>query len=557
MMWLFRLTSLVLVGLGQPALWWPLGPLAACLGFALFWNTLLEVSSAKRRFWLGAAWFGAVQGIQLWWLTSHPYLYSYPLLLLVAFCSGIQFGFLCLFITRQRLEKLSFGLVVAALWTLLEWGRLFFLSGHSWNPVGLELASTSYGLQTASLFGVYGMTFLVILTNAWVLRAWLLFPNAVKKVRLVSVCAGLIILPYVYGAVHLAYHSPHADQANPQLSVLLVQPAFPIEEEIQFTHRHEFVAFVIDEWKQILNILSRFQEQKVDLVALPEFTFPFGTYSFVYPHEVVKHSFIRQFGPESLASLPPLETPLARALETSQGKLWMVNNAYWLQGLSNLFNAHFVIGLEDAEEISAGNMEYYSSAIYTKPKQENFVAERYEKRVLVPMGEYIPFEFCKQIAAKYGINGSFTCGKSAKIMHCQDVPFGISICYEETFGDLTRENRVLGATWLLNLTSDIWFPNSTLTRQHLEHARLRTVENGIPLARSCNTGITCVIDSLGRTTAELGADAIDPESISDGLYATIPSYTYWTLYSRAGDTPIIGFSFLILAVASCLGLRRK
>lgn len=549
MNWTLYFLSLLIVAMGQPALWWPLGPLAACAGFALVWYTLLPVTKAKKRFWLAVLWFAAVQTVQLWWLTAHPYLISYAVLAVVAFGTGLQFGLLCLFIKRPQIERLSHGLWLAALWTLLEWMRLFVFSGHSWNPVGMELASTLYGLQTASLAGVYGMTFLVIWTNAWVLRAWLLGWN----MRRSAACTLLAAFPYLYGISHVIYHDSHLDPSETQLSVLLVQPAFPIEEEIQFAQRHEFVAYVLDEWKQILQILARHQEQQADLVALPEFTLPFGTYSFVYPYEIVKQSFEKTFGLESKDALPPLVSPLARPIETQKGTIWMVNNAYWLQALANLFQAHFVAGLEDAEEVG-GLMEYYSSAIHTKPRQENYLAERYEKRVLVPMGEYIPFEFCKKLAAEYGVNGSFTCGKTAKVMNCKGIPFGISICYEETFGDITRENRQLGASMLLNLTSDVWFPNSTLTRQHLEHARLRTVESGIPLARSCNTGVTCVIDSLGRTTAELGTDTPQPESLADALYAAIPAYTYKTVYSQTGDSPVVGISFCILCFYT---LKRK
>lgn len=235
----------------------------------------------------------------------------------------------------------------------------------------------------------------------------------------------------------------------------------------------------------------------------------------------------------------------------------MVNNAYWLQGLANYFNAYVVAGLEDAEDLATGEREFYSSAQFFQPQPKDVTEncpvciQRYEKRVLVPMGEYIPFSFCRELAAAYGVTGSFTCGKEAKVFEHPKSLVGISICYEETFGDMMRENRLLGAGLLVNLTSDVWYPNSRLPQQHLDHAKLRTIENGIPLIRACNTGVTGAFDSLGRTVAILGEGAAEPEWVSDSLYVEVPSYTYKTFYTKVGDNFIIIFSAILVLVSLC------
>ena len=155
------------------------------------------------------------------------------------------------------------------------------------------------------------------------------------------------------------------------------------------------------------------------------------------------------------------------------------------------------------------------------------------------MAEYIPFAFCRQLAAKYGIGGSFTPGTQAKVWQGRKCPFGVCICYEETFGDMMRDNRLLGADFLLNVTSDVWYPNSSLPQQHLDHARLRTVENGMALVRACNTGVTCVVDSLGRNVAVLGEKADQPEWVAEALKVEVPLYTYSTLYTQWGDKLIV------------------
>lgn len=210
--------------------------------------------------------------------------------------------------------------------------------------------------------------------------------------------------------------------------------------------------------------------------------------------------------------------------------------------MANFFQAHVVIGLEDSIYVNQHKAESYSSAFHFIPGS-NQLPKRYEKRVLVPMGEYIPFTWCRELASQYGITGSFTCGTSAKVFD-GPVPFGISICYEEIYGDLMRENRVQGAELLVNLTNDGWYPQSRLPKQHFDHARLRTVENGIPLVRACNTGVTGAIDSLGRIIGVLGEDHMQDQQVADSIRLNVPLYHYRTFYAQHGDLPVIGLACL-------------
>jgi apolipoprotein N-acyltransferase len=107
---------------------------------------------------------------------------------------------------------------------------------------------------------------------------------------------------------------------------------------------------------------------------------------------------------------------------------------------------------------------------------------------------------------------------------------------------MMREIKKQGADVMLNLTSDAWFPTSRLMQQHFDHARPRTVENGIPLLRACNTGITGAIDSLGRVVAVLGENPKEAEWIADSLKIEVPTYSFNTLYSLVGDYLILVIS---------------
>jgi apolipoprotein N-acyltransferase len=120
------------------------------------------------------------------------------------------------------------------------------------------------------------------------------------------------------------------------------------------------------------------------------------------------------------------------------------------------------------------------------------------------------------------------------------------ICYEAVFpGDVVERNNRPG--WIVNLTNDGWFGISTGPYQHLQQARLRAIEQGLPLVRAANTGISAVIDPMGRVVARLG---LGLEGVLD---STLPAAIPPTPYARAGDIP----AAIILAVAWLFVIRRR
>jgi apolipoprotein N-acyltransferase len=516
------LLSLLIVSFGQPVWSWWLGSVAAVVGYALFFKTLLAYDKPWHRFSLGVLFGMGVQLVQLSWLLSHPYWYIYFVHFGLSLLAGFQVGLFSLLIVKKRVESILGTLALAGLWTIMEWSRLFFLAGFSLNQAGLALSGNIYSLQMASLWGVFGLSFWVVLVNLFTLRFWIERKNG-------WTLALLACLPYLYGMAQLHFIK---SEEKPPFEILLVQTAFPAEETFGFQTRREMVNYVLGEWKQIFTILKKHAGKTVDLVVLPEGTVPFGTYSFVFELSQVQEMLKGIYGEALKEILPKMELP------------WVykghVNNAYLSQTIANLFQSGVLIGLEDASDVE-NERRYYSAAQHFQPGR---LANRYEKRVLVPMGEYIPFSCVAGLCSSYGIYGSLTRGSAAKIMQQGETRFGVSICYEETFGHMMRENRELGADLLVNITSDVWYPNSKLPQVHFDHAKLRTVEMGIPLVRACNTGVTGAIDCFGKNIAILGEGAKDQEWLSEALYVTVPMKTYWTLYSIVGDWFIISLCFL-------------
>lgn len=565
--WLLGIGSFLIVAFGQPS-WAPwAGLAAAAVGYALFWRILLACKSWKRRFWIAFAWYGGVQLVQISWFTSHPYAYIYAPYLFIGFMTGVQFGILSLFITpklfaaRSTVQTICRLLSLSGLWAIFEWSRLFALSGYSWNPSGIALTGHLYPLQMASLAGVFGLSFWVIFVNLLALRAWLKRNSAWTPALAWGIAA---LVPYAYGIAHISQHDRLIAESSDKpsmLRTLLVQTAIPAEEASGITDPRALIRHVMEEWRQILEITKAHRGKEIDLIALPEFVVPFGTYSCVYPYLETLKIIDETLGNEALKQLPPPDYPFAAFQPGKNGPEFYVNNAFWVQTLANLFGADVLAGLEDAEDTPEGVREYYSAAIFSRPhgKQNpaGFEAERYAKRVLVPLGEYIPFSFCRKLAENYGVFGSFTPGQAATVVNCRGIPLSPSICYEETFGHIISEGRRNGGEMLVNLTSDVWYPYSKLPRQHFDHARLRTVENGTPLVRACNTGITGAFDSFGRILAVLGGD--EPEKyewVAGSLLVEVPTYHYPTLYGKYGDWLIVGFSSATL-LSSMVFLRRK
>jgi apolipoprotein N-acyltransferase len=174
----------------------------------------------------------------------------------------------------------------------------------------------------------------------------------------------------------------------------------------------------------------------------------------------------------------------------------------------------------------------------------------YDKMHLVPFGEYLPFQ---SVLEGFGlmqltkVQGGFLSGERRRAMSVPRAPaFVPLICYEIVFpgAAVPRDER---PGWLLNLTNDGWFGISPGPYQHFQQARVRAIEEGLPLVRAANTGISAVVDPLGRVikSLPLGSEGV----LDSALPREIPA----TLYRRLGDVP----TGLVVSVILAAGLVRR
>lgn len=517
-----------MVAFGQPAWLVGLAPVCAVAGYALFWHAGSQWTSRKMQFWSATTFFCAVQLVQLSWMFSYEFQGTYIFLVafLLSFGLGVQFGLLSLCVWRGK----DLLLLVPALWTLMEWSRTYFLCGFSWNPVGLALTASIYPLQFASVFGIFGLSFWVILTNVTALTC---FKQNATKARWMTF--GLIaLIPYLFGFFHLAYHQKEKRSYPDQIVAALVQPALlPSQKGLLEGRELEFVA-PLEQWRNILSMLAS-SSQKVELIALPESAVPFFADEKVYPYPLAA-ALIRQELGET--ELPPCDNEREN-----------VSNSFFAQAIANHFHAEVVAGFDGKEGETLTN-----AAFHYLPLSSDKV-DRYDKRVLVPMAEYLPFSWAKSLAKRYGIEFFFTPGQEARPLTKGKRALSLSICYEETFPYIMRDGRLEGADLFLNLTNDNWYPYSRLPKQHFDLARVRTVENGVPLLRACNSGVTSAVDSLGQIASILTADGkLDAPGL---LIASVSGYHYKTLYLIWGNQAILFLSCGLLLLTSYLFLKRR
>lgn len=507
--------SLLIVSLGQPAWVSSFGQIASAIGFALFWKGMIAFEGAKQRFVLATLWFAAVQAIQLSWLTTLDYMgpLIIGLYLFLIFGMGIQFGLISIFVERSlRWHRI---LALAGSWVIFEWTRLFFLCGFTWNPVGLSLTTSHYSLQFASLWGIFGLSFWVILANLMFFKAWV-----EKSMRGGAFWAVIAVTPYLYGLGHQVWNERFFASSK-TLKIALIQTNLsPEQKEFSSSKPDAYIPPLV-QWEQILNSLKGVQG--VDLIVLPEAALPLGAHRASY----LLSSATKKFEAKALA---PLKQPYAMF---DRG-FWKVSNVFFLQTLANQYSAHVITGLDDRDFLGK-----YNAAFHFRPNNAPY--ERYEKQVLVPIGEYIPLSHWKFLAQfigkEFGIYSSFDPGTEEKIFNAK-APVGISICLEETFTHIFRNLRRKGAKLFVSVSNDAWFPRSKLAQQHFDHGRVRAVENGASIVRSCNSGVTCAIDPFGRTIEKIERG----ESRAASLVISVPLLAFPTLYTWWGDGAILGIS---------------
>lgn len=498
--------------------------LASFLGYALFWKGMGFLERRRDRFFLAFLFFFLINGIWLSWMGSTHYVGKlfYIVYLFLLILVALQFAIISILIPKD-IKRLNIYRIffIASIFTLFEWSRLFIFSGFSWNPVGMLFAKAPFAMQMAAVFGVYGLSFFVIALNLFSLKVLSLRGRGWAFLGLFA------ILPYLFGILHEGFWKRFGSKGE-YIDVCLVQPNItPCEKELIPGMKERFILPSF-QWRKILSLLKEKEKREMDLLILPEAAVGFGAREAFYSYELFLDIWKEYFGMEGLFKIPPLEKPFAK----KRNGEWKVSNGYFAKALSLYFDCDLVIGFDDRR-----NGRYFNSALFFSGNE----VFSYDKQILLPIVEYFPFRWCQKVASRYGIGGSFTPGIGDPIFYGKS-PFSISICYEETYGELMRKRKRNGAKLFVNITNDAWYPRSKLPNSHFLHGKMRSVENGVALLRACNNGVTAYVGPFGRVLGRLEGES---SGVLD-VRADISSYP--TLYSFWGDGFILSFSAIFIGI---------
>ena len=367
----------------------------------------------------------------------------------------------------------------APLWVIVEFAKSNLFTGFPWENLGYSQIGNLSMIQTADLFGVYGISFLVVLVNALVYRAVEYAPRWKKCAAPLAFCTLIIVSAMLYGQWRLqdvgaAVTSRHL------MKTTIIQGN--IDQNIKWDEKFERESL-----NTFLELSAGQPGPEPGLIIWPE-----TTTSFFFQDMDDKHRDI---------------VSVARSR-----------------------NDYLILGSPSYETI-AGRTQHMNSAFAVS--NSGVILGRYDKIHLVPFGEYMPFRsifpFLGQLLP--GMS-DFNSGNGIHPLQLGDKKVGVLICYESIFPEISRDYKKSGAQLLVNITNDAWFGRSSAPFQHLSMAVFRAVENRMYIARSANTGISAIIDPCGRVTA--GTNLFEPAK----LEGSVRFVDIKTVYSQIGDWPV-------------------
>jgi apolipoprotein N-acyltransferase len=394
-------------------------------------------------------------------------------------------------------------LALAVALTVVEWLRGHLLTGFPWNAYGYALTGPLVLAQSAALVGIWGLTFMAVAIFA---SPAVLVDERIYTRRpwLPPLCAALVLAACAtYGLVRLN-QTPTSFVAGVRLRIM--QPNLPQDEKFNYGAKQQ--------------VMSRYLTLS-DRATGPGTTGIRDVTHLIWPESAFPFFIARE--PEALAQIAAL-LPQGTVLVTG--------------------------GVRPEETTPGAQIVQGYNSIYVID-HDGSILGTYDKLHLVPFGEYLPFQ---GLLESFGlmqltkVQGGFLAGERRRPLAMPGAPAAVPlICYEIIFSGEAVPRAGDRPGWLINLTNDGWFGNSTGPYQHFQQARVRAIEEGLPLVRAANTGISAVVDPVGRVINHL---PLATEGVFD---ASLPRRIPPTLFVRIGDS----LAALMLAGAAVLVLRRR
>ena len=460
----------------------------------LLW--LIEASLSWKQAFGDGWWFGFGHFIAgLYWIgfsllvDADQFAWLYPFAVLcipavIAFYTGIV-----AVLTRLASAGVACVIALASVWTLMEWARGLLFTGFPWNSIGIVWTATDATTQFAAMGGMYGLSFLTVLVAA---SPGVLAHDLGSK-RMILPALSLMIVGLLWAGGTLRLTNAETGVVS-GVTLRLVQPNIAQALKWHPDYRDQHLA-------TFLRLSSAPSERPITHIIWPETAVPFLIAADTARRRVMA-SVIKNDG--------LLLTGAVRTAPRGPHQPFQVWNSF--------------------------------HAINNKAE----IVATHDKFHLVPFGEYVPLRRWIGINKLTAGRMDFSAGTGPKTLRLPGLsPFSPLICYEIIFPDNVRESNT-SVRWLLNVTNDAWFGTSSGPYQHFAMARLRSVEQGLPLIRVANTGISGATDAYGRVIGRLGLNeqGVVDTGLPQGLVGP-------TAFSRFGSWPIFLFAALSFLLIIC------
>ena len=404
-----------------------------------------------------------------------PTVVAYLLLVPAAIVVGIFHGIFALLVALAIRQWGHLAMMLAPVfWTALEWVRLG-VTGQLWNALGYSQAYHSFLIQPATWGGVYAVSFLIVAINSSIA----LLKTTQTRWSIAASLSTALAVCFVIVVSQVTDLFWHHDSAGPNVRVVAVQPNVPMTPIKTLAETKELIERHLSLSTSALNRDPN--DNTPTLVIWPE-----SPMNFTYGSDSALQELIGNFTRQNRTSL--------------------------------LFNS-----LERAPADGA-----YNSALLVN--EQGRLISQYDKIRLMPFGEYVPLpQELPGASLITGIVGEFTPGERYTLMPFGNGRAGVFICIESAYPWIARRMTSDGADVLINISNDGYLGPTAVMRQHLANAVFRAVENGRPVFRVTNSGLSALIAGNGRIWDLTGPFQTDVRVWRD------PAASIDTFYTRHGD----------------------
>lgn len=480
----------------------------AIIGLSGFLLLIRECENAKRAFTIGW-WFGFGHfATGLYWICiallvdAKNFAWLIPFAVLgIPAVVAIYTAFISLITwhAAKRLKDWELVIVFACVWTAIEMLRGYLFTGFPWNLIGYIWTSSLSMLQFVSVAGIWGLSLLTVIVfsmpSVFFLSPWKIKSDLSLRIAIPFIVSSIFAaFIFAYGYMRL---DNHPTEFVKDVKLRIVQAN--IDQNLKWE----------EEWRdktvqKYFDMTTSKGFDKITHVIWPETALPFA--------------------------LTDRDQNMIKALaEIAPKKGALITGALRIEHKGNYFPENF----------------YNSLAVITHDAK---LYSLYNKKHLVPFGEYVPFSSILPLQKITNGMVDFTEGTTSSTITAPNFPpFSGLVCYEAIFpGNVVDKNTSSKA--LVNVTNDAWYGNTSGPYQHFEMARTRAVEEGKPLIRAANNGISAVIDSYGRI---IGKTKLAETAVLDTLLpANINNSTIYGSYRNL----LIILSIVVLLVISCRSL---